>query len=48
MSDLFDLHGKIAVVGGGNSTLGSAMAVGLAKNGAKIAIVARIWPKPPM
>jgi NAD(P)-dependent dehydrogenase (short-subunit alcohol dehydrogenase family) len=41
MSDLFDLSGKTAVIIGGNSTLGSSMAVGLAKQGAKVAIVGR-------
>lgn len=41
MSDLFDLSEKVAVVIGGNSTLGSAMAKGLAKHGAKLAIVGR-------
>ncbi|MHB1653886.1 MAG: SDR family oxidoreductase [Desulfitobacteriaceae bacterium] len=41
MDDLFNLTGKTAVIIGGNSTLGSTMAVGLAKYGAKIALVAR-------
>lgn len=39
--NLFDLSGKTAVVIGGNSTLGSAMAVALAGHGAHIAIVGR-------
>ncbi len=41
MENLFDLTGKTAVVIGGNSTLGSAMALGLANHGAKVALVAR-------
>ncbi|WP_067730383.1 SDR family oxidoreductase [Oceanobacillus damuensis] len=41
MSKLFDLTGKTAVAIGGNSTLGSSMAKGLAAEGAKIAIVGR-------
>ncbi|MDI6813619.1 MAG: SDR family oxidoreductase [Desulfitobacteriaceae bacterium] len=41
MENLFDLTGKTAVVIGGNSTLGSAMALGLASHGAKVALVAR-------
>ncbi len=39
--NLFDLSGKTAVVIGGNSTLGSAMAVALAGHGAKVAIAGR-------
>ncbi|RLL40700.1 SDR family oxidoreductase [Oceanobacillus piezotolerans] len=41
MENLFDLTGKVAVAIGGNSTLGSAMAKGLANQGAKVAIVGR-------
>lgn len=41
MQNLFDLTGKVAVVVGGNSTLGSSMALGLAEAGADIALVAR-------
>ncbi|MDX8044479.1 SDR family oxidoreductase [Gracilibacillus sp. S3-1-1] len=41
MSKLFDLTGKVAVALGGNSTLGGAMAKGLAEHGAKVAIVGR-------
>ncbi|GAB2540296.1 SDR family oxidoreductase [Gracilibacillus alcaliphilus] len=41
MSSLFDLSGKVAVALGGNSTLGGAMAKGLADHGAKVAIVGR-------
>lgn len=41
MADLFDLNGKTAVVVGGNSTLGSTMALGLAQYGAKVALVGR-------
>lgn len=45
MDNLFDLTGKTAVVIGGNSTLGSSMALGLANHGAKIALVARSLEK---
>ncbi|WP_066192015.1 MULTISPECIES: glucose 1-dehydrogenase [Gracilibacillus] len=41
MHSLFDLSGKVAVILGGNSTLGSSMAKGLADHGAKVAIVGR-------
>lgn len=41
MSKLFDLTGKTAVAIGGNSVLGSSMALGLAEHGAKVAIVGR-------
>lgn len=41
MTNLFDLTGKTAVAIGGNSVLGSAMAMGLAEHGAKVAIVGR-------
>ncbi len=41
MIDIFDLHGKTALVTGGNRGLGGAMAEGLAKAGADIAIVGR-------
>ncbi|WP_068677069.1 SDR family oxidoreductase [Oceanobacillus sp. Castelsardo] len=41
MENLFDLTGKVAVAIGGNSTLGAAMAKGLAEQGAKVAIVGR-------
>jgi NAD(P)-dependent dehydrogenase (short-subunit alcohol dehydrogenase family) len=41
VKNLFDLTGKTAVVIGGNSTLGSEMAIGLAEHGANIAIVGR-------
>src|SRR5215470_9908273 len=39
--DLFDLHGKVAIVTGGNGGLGRGMAVGLASAGATIVIAAR-------
>ena len=39
--DLFDLHGKVAIVTGGNGGLGRGMAVGLAGAGADIVIAAR-------
>lgn len=41
MSDLFDLTGKVAVINGGTSTLGSSIAIALAEQGAKIAILGR-------
>ncbi|MBN2910411.1 SDR family oxidoreductase [Polycladomyces sp. WAk] len=41
MGNLFDLTGKTAVVIGGTSVLGSAMAVGLAEHGARVAIAGR-------
>lgn len=41
MMNLFDLTGKTAVIIGGNSTLGGAMAVGLGGHGADVAIVGR-------
>jgi NAD(P)-dependent dehydrogenase (short-subunit alcohol dehydrogenase family) len=40
-ANLFDLTGKTAVIIGGNSTLGAAMAAGLSSHGASIAIVGR-------
>ena len=39
--ELFDLHGKVAIVTGGNGGLGRGMALGLASAGATIAIAAR-------
>lgn len=39
--NLFDLTGKTAIVIGGNSTLGGAMAVALGGHGANVAIVGR-------
>ncbi|MDB5083286.1 MAG: gluconate 5-dehydrogenase [Bacilli bacterium] len=39
--NLFDLTGKTAVIIGGNSTLGGAMAVGLGAHGAAVAVVGR-------
>jgi 2-deoxy-D-gluconate 3-dehydrogenase len=38
---LFDLHGKVAVVTGGNGGLGRAIAVGLANAGAAVAVFGR-------
>ena len=41
MSNLFDLTGKVAVVTGASSGLGSQMAKALARQGADVAILAR-------
>jgi 2-deoxy-D-gluconate 3-dehydrogenase len=41
MMNLFDLHGKVAIVTGGNGGLGQGMAVGLASAGSHIVIAAR-------
>src|SRR6266705_2884695 len=41
MMELFDLHGKVAIVTGGNGGLGRGMAIGLARAGADIVIAAR-------
>ncbi len=45
MGNLFDLTGKTAVAIGGNSVLGSAIAEGLANQGAAVAIVGRNMEK---
>jgi NAD(P)-dependent dehydrogenase (short-subunit alcohol dehydrogenase family) len=41
LSDLFSLSGKTAIITGGTGVLGSAMAVGLARAGAKVAVLGR-------
>jgi NAD(P)-dependent dehydrogenase (short-subunit alcohol dehydrogenase family) len=41
LSDLFSLHGRVAVVTGGTGVLGSAMAHGLVDAGARVAILGR-------
>ncbi len=40
-ADLFDLHGKVAIVTGGNGGLGLGMALGLAGAGASVVVAAR-------
>jgi NAD(P)-dependent dehydrogenase (short-subunit alcohol dehydrogenase family) len=45
MDKLFDLRGKTVVAIGGNSTLGSSIAIGLAEYGASIAVVGRNMDK---
>ncbi|MDH3384255.1 MAG: SDR family NAD(P)-dependent oxidoreductase, partial [Deltaproteobacteria bacterium] len=39
--DLFDIRGKVALVTGASKGLGKAMAMGLAKAGADLALCAR-------
>lgn len=44
-NNMFDLTGKVAVITGGAGALGGAMALGLAKAGAKVAILSRTESK---
>src|SRR2546430_7610288 len=41
LASLFGLHGRVAVVTGGTGVLGSALARGLARAGARVAILGR-------
>jgi NAD(P)-dependent dehydrogenase (short-subunit alcohol dehydrogenase family) len=41
LEDLFTLDGRIAVVTGGSSGIGAAMAAALARAGARVVLVAR-------
>ena len=41
MISMFNLEGRVAIVTGGNGGIGLGMAEGLAKAGAKIALVGR-------
>ncbi|MBI5877424.1 MAG: SDR family oxidoreductase [Chloroflexi bacterium] len=41
LASLYDLSGQVAVVTGGTGTLGGAMAVGLARAGAKVGVLGR-------
>ena len=45
IDDLFNLKGKVSVVIGGGGVLGGAMAEGLARAGADIAIIDPKWDK---
>ena len=42
---MFTLNGKVAIITGGAGVLGGAMAEGLAKAGAKVAILSRTESK---
>ncbi len=41
LQELFSLEGKVAVITGGTGVLGGAMAVGLARAGARVAVIGR-------
>lgn len=41
LQELFDLHGQVAIVTGGTGALGSGLARGLVRAGARVALVAR-------
>lgn len=41
VQNLFDIHGKVAVVAGGSGALGGAIARGLGRAGARVAIIGR-------
>ena len=40
-TELFDLSGRISIVTGGNGGIGRAIALGLARAGAAVAVLAR-------
>jgi gluconate 5-dehydrogenase len=41
MSNIFSLHGKVALVIGGAGGIGSALSLGMAQNGAKVVVASR-------
>ena len=41
ISELFDLHGRTALITGGSGVLGRVMASGLAQAGARVAVLGR-------